>query len=62
MYSKLHHCWATCKAHFGLHELLYQSKKTDRQGSLKLKSFHSRNFDCIAIQDFSFQKPEFVLF
>ena len=63
MYSKLHHCWATVKVYFSLNELTYQSKKTDKQGSLEMKSFHLINFDYIAIQDFIFQKSKkFVLF
>ena len=49
MYSKLHHCWATVKVYFSLNQLKYQSKKTDNQGSLEMKSFHSIKFDYIAI-------------
>ena len=49
MYSKLHHCWATVKVYFSLNELTYQSKKTDKQGSPEMKSFHSIHFDYIAI-------------
>ena len=49
MYSKLHHCWATAKVYFILNELMYQSKKTDKQGSLEMKSFHWINLDCIAM-------------
>ena len=45
MYSKLHRCWTTGKVYFRLNELMYQSKKTEKQGSLKMKSFHSRNVD-----------------
>ena len=52
MCSKLHHCWATAKANFSLNELTYQSKKTDKQGSPEMKSFHSINFDYIPIYDF----------
>ena len=49
MYSKLHLCSATVKGYFNLNELAYQLKKTDNQGSLEMKSFHSINFDYIAI-------------
>ena len=49
MHSKLHHCWATAKVHFSLNELNYQPEETDKQGSLEMKSFHSINFDYIAI-------------
>ena len=40
---------ATVKVYFSLNELTYQSKKTDKQGSPEMKSFHSINFDYIAI-------------
>ena len=49
MYSKLHLCSATVKVYFNLNELTYQLKKTDKQGSLEMKSFHSINFDYIAM-------------
>ena len=49
MYSKLHLCSATVKVYFNLNELRYQLKNTDKQGSLEVKSFHSINFDYIAI-------------
>ena len=49
MYSKLDHFRATAKLYFGLNELMYQSKKTDKQGSLEMNNFHSINFDHIAI-------------
>ena len=49
MYSELHHYWATVKAYVSLNELTYQSKKTDKQGSPEMKSFHSIHFDYIAI-------------
>ena len=49
MYSKLHHCWATAKVYFGLNEVLHQSKKTVKKGSLEMKSSRSINFDYIAI-------------
>ena len=62
MYSKLHHCWATVKAYFILNELTYQSKKTDKQGPLEMKSFHSINFYYVAIYDFFQKSKKFVLF
>ena len=37
MYLKLHHCWATDKVYFSPNNLTYQSKKTDKQGSLEIK-------------------------
>ena len=49
MYSKLQHGSATVKVYFNLNELTYQLKKTDKQGSLEMKSFHSINFDYIAM-------------
>ena len=49
MNSKFHHCWATVKVYFSLNELMYQSKKTDKQGSLEMKSFQLISFDYIAI-------------
>ena len=49
MYPKLHHCWATVEVYFSLNELMFQSKKTDKQESLEMKSFHSINFNYIAI-------------
>ena len=52
MYSKLNHCWATVKVYFSLKELTYQSKKTNKQRSLEMKSFHLINFDCTAIKKF----------
>ena len=52
MYSKLNHCWATVKVYFSLKELTYQSKKTNKQRSLEMKSFHLINFDYIAIKNF----------
>ena len=49
MYSKLHHCWATVKVYFSPNVLTYKSKKTDKQGSLGIKSFHSINFNYIVM-------------
>ena len=49
MYSKLCRCWATVKVHFSLKELMYQSNKTDKQGSPEMKSFYLINFDYITI-------------
>ena len=37
------------QVYFTLSELTYRSNKTDKQGLLEMKSFHSINFDYVAI-------------
>ena len=48
-YQCTQNCLATVKVYFSVNELAYQSKKTDKQGSLEMKSFHLINIDYIAI-------------
>ena len=43
------------QVYFSLSELTYRSKKTDKQGLLEMKSFHSINFDYLPFRIFFFR-------
>ena len=56
--------YGSVKVYFSLNRLTNQSKKADKQGSPKMKSFYSINFDYTALYGFFvFQKSKkFLLF